>query len=790
MKFHNGCWLLKEGYGEFSPQEVYEIRKTEDALRLCAPTRKIVKKGDTLDGANLTIQVTTPLPEVIRVQVVHHKGRRRRGPEFELNLLEAAVLDFEEEGDLLRVRSGAVSLTIDRRDCSMVFERDGKLLTKSVGRDLGYIRGSWTGFAYDTHEKKEAWMCQNLLLSVGERIYGLGERFTPFVKNGQSVSIWNEDPGTSTDQSYKNIPFYVSSRGYGVLVNQPERVEFEIGTEQVSRIGFSVEGESLDYFLIGGASMKEVVARYTELAGRPALVAPWTFGLWLSTSFTTSYDENTVMSFIDGMQDRGIPLSVFHFDCCWMREFHWTDFTWDSRVFPDPAGLLKRIHDKGIKVCVWINPYIAQESSLFDEGMEKGYFLTRPGGDVWQWDMWQPGAAFVDFTSPQAVRWYQGKLEELVDMGVDCFKTDFGERIPTDVVYKSGADPKKMHNFYTYLYNQAVYQVLERRLGQEEAVVFARSATVGGQKFPVHWGGDCWSTYESMAESLRGGLSLTTCGFGYWSHDIGGFEQQSTADIYKRWAAFGLLSSHSRFHGSTSYRVPWLYDEEAVDVVRFFTRMKLELVPYLYAMAVKTSRTGIPMMRSMALEFEGDKNAAYLDRQYMLGDCLLVAPVFNEEGMAEYYLPEGSWVNYLTGERSAGGVWRTERHGYLSIPLWVRAGSVIPTAPGCMDAARAMEGEIRWKVFDVDKSKEQKAEGVLCKAGKTVQRLSVECEDGEWIFHLEKGEAADGEEERAAALLLAGRSVTAADGGVTVQEADGAVLTLEENCARVTVKPL
>ena len=346
-------------------------------------------------------------------------------------------------------------------------------------------------------------------------------------------------------------------------------------------------------------------------------------------------------------------------------------------MFPDPEGMLGRIHDKGIKVCVWINPYIGQESALFDEGMEKGYFLKRPDGSVWQWDMWQSGMAVVDFTNPEATRWYQQGLEKLLDMGVDCFKTDFGERIPTDVVYHDGSDPMKMHNFYTYLYNKAVYETLAKKRGSKEAVLFARSATAGGQKFPVHWGGDCWSDYESMEQSLRGGLSLTGSGFGFWSHDIGGFESKSTPDVYKRWCAFGLLSTHSRLHGSSSYRVPWLYDEESVDVVRFFTRLKASLMPYLYRCAVETSRTGVPMMRSMVLEFPEDRNCAYLANQYMLGDSLLVAPVLNEEGMAEYYLPEGVWSNFLTGETRQGGRWYREKHGYLSIPLYVRENSVI-----------------------------------------------------------------------------------------------------------------
>lgn len=711
MKFHNGCWLLKEGFAGFYPKQVYETRLTEREAKLFLPTTAIEKKGDTLGGVCLTMHVTAPLPEMLRVQIWHYRGTAKKGPSFELELPEEGQpLEAEEDGHTLTVRSGSLSLTICKTDWSMEYRRDGKLLTRSGSRDLAYVKEGWTGAAYD-NPKKTAWMWQQLGLSVGELIYGLGERFTPFVKNGQSVAIWNEDGGTSTEQSYKNIPFYLSNRGYGVFVNHPERVEYEIGTEQVTKAAFSVEGESLEYFFINGPTMKEVLRRYTDLTGKPSLPAPWSFGLWLSTSFTTDYDEGTVMSFIDGMFERGIPLSVFHFDCCWMREFHWTDLIWDERVFPDPKGLLSRIHERGVKVCVWINPYFGQQSALFEEGMRKGYFLKRTDGSVWQWDMWQPGLAILDFTNPAAAAWYQDKLEMLLDMGVDCFKTDFGERIPVDAVYFDGSDPKSMHNYYTYLYNRAVYEVLARRRGKEDAVLFARSATVGGQKFPVHWGGDCWSDYESMEESLRGGLSLTSSGFGFWSHDIGGFENRSTADVYKRWGAFGLLSTHSRLHGSTSYRVPWTYDEEAVEVVRFFTELKLELLPYLWESAKETARTGVPMMRSMALEFEEDLNCRYLDRQYMLGDSLLVAPVFNEEGIAEYYLPEGGWVNFFTGEYAPGGQWRREKHGYLSIPLWVKAGSRIAMAPGNRKAEVVEDKDVVWKCFDGPEGTEEHGGG-------------------------------------------------------------------------------
>lgn len=725
MQYENGCWLLKEGFAAFSPAEVYEVLDRHNRLVLSAPTWPVSGKGATLEGIILTLEITAPRPGMLRVRTVHHRGRVKKGPAFALNLDPSAELDCDEEAARFTLRSGDLTLVIEKKPFSMTFLHGDRLLAKSGPRDLCYVKEDWHGHAYD--RPGGCWMSQRLSLSVDELIYGLGERFGAYVKNGQTVVIENQDGGTSSQHSYKNIPFYLSSRGYGVLVNHPERVEFEVGTEQVSRCGFSVAGEELDYVFIDGPSMKDVLARYTDLTGKPGLPPQWSFGLWLSTSFTTEYNTEVVMSFVNGMLDRGIPLSVFHFDCCWMREFHWSDFLWDDRSFRDPAALLRALKEKGLRVCVWINPYIAQNSALFDEGMEKGYFLHRRDGSVWQWDMWQSGMAIVDFTNPAAASWYLSALKALLDMGVDAFKTDFGERIPTeDAVWFDGSDPEKMHNYYAYLYNDAVYRLLERERGRGEAVVFARAATVGCQQFPVHWGGDCWSDYDSMAQSLRGGLGLTSSGFGFWAHDIGGFEDTSTADVYKRWLAFGLLSTHSRLHGSSSYRVPWAYDEEAVAVCRFFTRLKLSLLPYLYSSACVTANTGVPMIRSMAISFEDDPNCRYLDKQYMLGDALLVAPIFNEEGMAAYYLPKGRWINYLTHETAEGGVWRRERHDYCSIPLWVKAGSVIPTARRAETADVSFVNNLEYQVFGLT----DRAACTVYQDGRELTQFAVRRRDG------------------------------------------------------------
>jgi len=671
MKFLNGGWLVKDGFSVKYAANIYTANIEPKKLTLFCPFGSpIYNAGMTLDGGILTIEVTSPREDVITTKLINFKKDRSNCPKFGLNETDPDV-EIDETDDKWTFTSGRLTLEIAKGETiDFKYLYDGKVIAHSGWRAKGLV----------TDPEGQLHVSEQLDLGVGEKIYGLGERFTNFIKNGQTVDIWNEDGGTGTEQAYKNIPFYLSNRKYGLYVDNPGKVSFEVGSEKVSRVQFSVPGEEMSYSVVGGENLKAILNTYTDLTGKAPLVPDWSYGLWLSTSFTTDYDEKTVLEFVDGMAERNIPLSVFHFDCRWMKELEWCNFDWDKSKFPDPEGLLKKLHDRGLKICVWINSYIGQKSPLFEEGAKNGYFIKNEDGSVWQWDRWQAGMAIVDFTNPEATKWYQGYLKKLVAMGVDCFKTDFGERIPTEgVKYYDGSDPELMHNYYTYLYNKAVYDVLVETKGADEAILFARSATVGGQQFPVHWGGDCSSNYPSMAESLRAGLGFALPGFGYWSHDIAGFEDQASPDLYKRWTQFGLLSSHSRYHGSTAYKVPWLYGDEAVDVAREFTELKLQLKPYLLKMAQETHETGVPMMRAMVLEFPDDPTCEDIDTQYMLGDDLLVAPVFREDGVARFYVPDDgtgqAWTNIITDTAYEPGKWYTEQYDYHTLPVLARPGT-------------------------------------------------------------------------------------------------------------------
>lgn len=731
MKFTNGYWLLRDEMKAAYAVEYGSHRVYGQELTMYLPCSHIVDRGSCLNIPLLTVTLSSPMDGVIKVSAVHHDGAVYNGPFAKIYTGDAHVR-IEENEEQLIYQTGSLKAVIDKapNGYKMAFYEEDTFLTESSFRNLAYMQNTKTGKNY---------MLEQMFLDVDEYVYGLGERFTLFVKNGQVVEMWNEDGGTASEIAYKNIPFYVTNKGYGILVDNEGDVAYEIASEKVERVQFSVEGERLGYYVISGKTPMGTVEKYTELTGKPALPPAWSFGLWLTTSFTTNYDEATTSGFIQGMADREIPLHVFHFDCYWMDAYEWCNFEWDPATFPDPKGMLKRYHDRGLHICVWINPYIGQKSCLFKEGKDHGYLVKKTDGSVWQTDLWQPGMALVDFTNPDAVAWYQGKLKTLLDMGVDCFKTDFGERIPVkEIEYFDHSDPVKMHNYYTYLYNQAVFELLERERGTGEAVLFARSATVGGQQFPAHWGGDCSASYVSMAETLRGGLSLSLGGFGFWSHDISGFESTAPADIYKRWCQFGLLSSHSRLHGSSSYRVPWMFDEEACDILREFVNLKCCLMPYLYGQAVRSHKEGRPVLRPMFLDFPEDRACDTLDRQYMFGDSLLVAPIFKENGEVQYYLPEGTWYNLITGAEVTGGKWQKETHDYHSLPLMIRPNTVLALGNNDQKPDYDYADGVSLLVSAFDEGAEAKTEIPDLK-GETVMTVTAKRVGDEIHLHVEGG---------------------------------------------------
>ncbi|MEV0645733.1 TIM-barrel domain-containing protein [Phytomonospora sp. NPDC050363] len=512
-----------------------------------------------------------------------------------------------------------------------------------------------------------------------ERFAGLGERFTPLDKRGQRALMWNFDAfGGESDRAYKNVPLYLSSRGYGVLVDSGTAAEFDLAQSTHSVVQILVPDDLIDYYVIAGPTPGQILDRYNGLTSRPSLPPKWAFGTWVSSGFYVDTQEKVIARARRLREDR-IPADVMHLDCYWQVAGNWSDFRWDAENFPDPRGMLADLDGMGFKVCLWINPYVSVNSPVYTEGAEAGYFLRRADGEVYVADVWHGNYAaggIIDFTNAEACDWYRGLLRPLLEQGVATFKTDFAEGVPTDAVASNGMTGAELHNVYTLLYNDLTVEVTREVNGHE--LVWARSSFLGGQRHSAQWSGDTNTSYPSLGSTIRGGLSHGLSGIPFWSHDAGGFTGRPSDDLYLRWSQFGALSPLVRFHGTTS-RLPWDFPEVAEPVTEAL-RLRYELMPYLYSAAVESARTGEPMMRALLVDSPADPAAWGEDLAYRLGRDLLVAPMTDPDGTRQVYLPAGDWVDYWTGRVHHGQRYISVTVPLERIPLFVRHGAVVPTA--------------------------------------------------------------------------------------------------------------
>ncbi|GAA2210660.1 alpha-xylosidase [Nonomuraea monospora] len=536
-------------------------------------------------------------------------------------------------------------------------------------RTLPFGRSSSAGTAVAYHE--------SFVAAPDEAFSGFGESFTRLDKRGQRPVMWNFDAfGAESQRAYKNVPLYLSSRGYGVLVDSGAPTEFDVCQSTHSAVQIVVPDDVLDYYVIAGPAPSDVLDRYDLLTCRPSLPPKWAFGTWISSGFCVDSQER-VLARARTIRERGIPCDVLHLDTYWQADGHWSELKWDAVNFPDPDAMLAELDAMGFKVCLWMNPYISHLSPAFREAAEAGYFLLNQAGQVYVADCWHgsfPACGIVDFTNPAAAEWFQGLLRPLLRQGVAAFKTDFAEGVPGDAVAHNGMTGADLHNVYTLLFNDLVAGVTREVNGHD--LVWARSSYLGGQRHSAQWGGDTYTSYAAMGSTIRGGLAHGLSGVPFWSHDAGGFTGRPTDDLYVRWSQFGALSPLLRLHGTTT-REPWEFPEVEAEAVAAL-RLRYRLMPYLYSAAVEAARTGAPMMRALCVDFPGDPVAWQADLQYLLGRDLLVAPMTAPEGTRQVYLPRGLWVDYWTNEVLEGARYVTVSKPLDQIPLFVRHGALIP----------------------------------------------------------------------------------------------------------------
>jgi alpha-D-xyloside xylohydrolase len=685
---------------------------------------RVVVRCATQRGEEATVHLAAVAPHVLRLTLyppgVEHAPRRAGC--LVQDDLHALPAELDQTATHVRVSAGGLVAEIAREPWELtVRDTAGRLVCREHRADTnlrGWRRAAWLGYRR-APDGSIGSTCEALYLAPDEHIYGLGEKFLPPDRRGQRLESWNFNTwGATSERAYKNVPFFVSSRGYGVFVNTTFRVSWDVGSGANTSISTELETEDdrLDLFIIGGPRLADVLERYTALTGRAPVPPRWSFGYWQSKYGYRSWDE--VWDVVETARRLEVPLDVIHLDPYWQRERMYADLVWDERRFPDPADTIARLRERGVRVCLWVQPWIPSQSDQFAAGLHAGAFAKRADGSPYLYDPTIPGrppnpCGVLDFSSPTGREWYIGKVLGLIAQGVSAFKTDFGEAIPEDAVFANGMRGRQMHNLYPLLYHQAFYEAFERSGRAGDLVCWGRAGWAGIQRYPVGWSGDMLCNFPSMACTLWGGLAYSLSGVPFWSHDIGGFQGETNPELYIRWAQWGLLCSHSRGHGTTS-REPWAQGEQALAVFKRYAELRYRLIPYLYSYAHLAHRTGLPVLRPLVLEFPDDPATYAVDLQYLLGSELLVAPVF-EAGAVErdVYLPAGGWYDFWTETPLAGGSWLSAAAPLESLPLFVRAGRILPLGPLEQFVGQAGTTELSLQVYPRD----GEAEGVLHEDG-------------------------------------------------------------------------
>lgn len=503
-------------------------------------------------------------------------------------------------------------------------------------------------------------------LSPGEKIFGCGESFKGLDKRGQKLVLWTDDAnGVQNESQYKPIPFFMSSRGYGMFIHTSTPVTCDFGKYYNAETNLMIGDESLDLFVFLGEP-KDILDAYTSLTGKPSLPPLWSFGLWMSRiSYFSEADGRRVAK---ELRENKIPSDVIHFDTGWFETDWRCDYRFSKSRFDDPVGMIADLKQEGFRTCLWQLPYFVPKNSLYQEILDKGLYVKNAKGNVPDED------AILDFSNPKTVDWYQDQISGLLQQGVSVIKVDFGEAAPEAGIYASGRTGFYEHNLYPLRYNKAVADITKEITG--DAIIWARSAWAGSQRYPLHWGGDAANTNTAMASTLRAGLSMGLSGFSFWSHDIGGFVNPTPEELYRRWTPFGMLTSHSRCHGAPP-KEPWAYGKEFQDEFRKSVDLKYTLMPYIYEQAKECTEKGLPMMRALFIEYPDDPGAWLVDDEYLFGRDILVAPLFEAVAARNVYLPGGEWIDYQSGKTYSPG-WHSIEPGGIPIVMLVRKGAVIP----------------------------------------------------------------------------------------------------------------
>lgn len=653
---------------------------------------------------NICVKLTVCADSTIRVQAKQGFSVDQRESEMLVkDFKEPVNYEFEDKGDSYVITTSLIKAVVTKEPWNLaIYDKNGKELfrqfysSRTDAHAVMKYEHCPFGFLYDLKEEK-TYAAEQIEIRDDEHFYGFGEKFMGLDKKGQNIDLWNTNClGCNTNRTYKNIPFFMSTKGYGIFMHTSNAINCNMGQHADKAYTMMTDDDQIDYFFIYGPEMKEIIPRYTDLTGKTPLPPKWSFGFWISKISYKTYDE---VKFLEKkFREEEIPCDVIHLDTDWY-EYPWVcDYEFSKNRFPNPEEMIKEAKEKGFRITLWQMPYIENDpehpNKVYLEGYEKGYFAFKKDGT------YDFAHGLIDFTNPDAVEWYKNKLlRPLLEMGVAAIKVDFGESIPNFYKY-AGMDSDKMHNLYPLLYNKAVFEVTKDVNGEDQGVIWARSTWAGSQRYPLHWAGDPDVDFHALVATVKAGLSFGLSGFPFWSHDIGGFNAPAKPDVYARWMQVGCFSSHSRAHGFKT-REPWDFGDEVKEISKKYLTLRYQLMPYIYSQAYKCTQTSLPMFRALVLEYQNDLNIFGIDNQYLFGDSFLVAPIMDATNERDAYLPAGKWTNYWTKEVIEGGKWIHIEAPLDVLPLYVRENAIIPMGKKMNYVDELPCDEITWDLYPV-----------------------------------------------------------------------------------------
>lgn len=589
---------------------------------------------------------------------------------------------LKEEPNRFVLSTGELIVHIAKKPCRIsIFDKEMNLLNAD---DASF------GVCFDNDEVR----CYKKRLD-GENFYGLGEKSDGLRKTGNEYTLWNTDfPGYTerTDELYVSIPFFYGVRNgkaYGIFFDNTYRSHFNFGASNNRFYSFGADHGEMDYYFIYGPEMKRVLSSYSELTGKAEMPPKWAFGY--QQCRWSYYPESTVRALADNFRKKQIPCDVIYLDIHYMDGYR--VFTWDKNRFPDPPKLIADLKMNGFKVIPIIDPGVKADTTYFaaKEGIAKDLFVKYPDGELYQGEVWPSWAFFPDFTKKETRDWWGEKLSALMKDGVAGFWNDmnepavWGSHFPDIVRFNGngrGADHKKIHNVYALEMAKATRTGL-RRFSDQRHFILTRAGFSGIQRYSAVWTGDNLSNEDHLRYACVMSQNLGLNGVPLVGADVGGFMGEASQRLYVRWMQLGAFTPLFRQHSAygTKAKEPWAFGEDVENTVREIINLRYRILPYLYSEFHQATQTGLPLMRSMFLEFQNDPEC-WNDQaqfQFMVGENLLVAPVLSESDNAKrLYLPEGRWFEMNTGKIYPGNQWLTVEAPLERVPFFLKSGGILP----------------------------------------------------------------------------------------------------------------